>query len=74
MVVFISGICPVQNKRSFFIMITGELLLEKEESISTLFRKRIRRIGIILVLFSFFYYIVNICRNPEVNFSPGGFF
>lgn len=56
-----------------FIMITGALLLEKEESISTLFRKRIRRIGIILVLFSFFYYIVDICRNPGVNFSPGEF-
>lgn len=35
-----------------FFMISGGLLLDRDESISQLFRKRILRIGIVLVLFS----------------------
>lgn len=39
-----------------FFMVTGALLLEKEESFSELFRKRILRISVILFGVSLFYY------------------
>ena len=52
-----------------FIMITGALLLDKEESVPDLYKKRIARIGIVLILFSLFYYCLNILRNGEASFS-----
>ena len=56
-----------------FIMITGTLLLEKEESIRDLYKKRVGRIGIVLILFSLFYYCLNICRNKGSIFSLTAF-
>ena len=56
-----------------FIMITGSLLLDKKESVREVYTKRIRRIGIILILFSLFYYILNVCRNVEKEFSLSDF-
>ncbi len=55
-----------------FVMISGALLLEKEETIRDLFRNRIRRIGIVLVVFSLLYYVLNVVRSMG-SFSPGGF-
>ena len=52
-----------------FIMITGALLLGKEESIRELYKKRVCRIGAVLVIFSFFYYVISVFRNPEEAFS-----
>lgn len=56
-----------------FIMITGTLLLDKEESIRNLYKKRMGRIGIVLILFSLFYYCLNIYRNKVSTFSLTAF-
>lgn len=52
-----------------FIMITGALLLGKIEPIRDLYKKRIWRLGIILIIFSLFYYIINVFRNSNEEFS-----
>lgn len=52
-----------------FIMITGALLLEKKEPIKVLYKKRICRMAVVLVIFSFFYYMLSVFRNPEKEFS-----
>lgn len=50
-----------------FVMVSGAVLLGKEEKYGTIFRKRILRTIIVIVLFSFVYYI-----NDVVN-SAGEF-
>lgn len=62
-----SALCRVNVP--LFIMITGALLLEKEESVRTLYKKRVLRIGIVLAVFSFFYYTLNVFRNAQNEFS-----
>ena len=52
-----------------FFMISGVLLLGKEESIKDIFIKRILRYAIIIVLFSFVYYIRLYIQHPEYGFS-----
>lgn len=46
-----------------FLMISGALLLEKEESFKTLFCKRVLRIVLVLVVFSALYYLLDIANN-----------
>lgn len=46
-----------------FFMIAGALLLSKEEDISTVLRKRVSRISVTLIIFSFGLYIIYIIKN-----------
>lgn len=46
-----------------FFMISGALLLEKEEPIKTLFYKRVLRIITVLIVVSALYYLFDIVRN-----------
>ena len=52
-----------------FFAVSGALLLKKDESIKDLFLKRILRYGIIIVFFSFVYYVRLVIMNPEYGFS-----
>lgn len=52
-----------------FFMISGAVLLDKEESLKELFRKRILRIGIVLLLFSLVQYAVAIFRGRVQEYS-----
>lgn len=52
-----------------FFMISGALLLNKEESIRALFQKRILRMGIVLILFSAIQYAVLIYRGRIEEYS-----
>lgn len=52
-----------------FFMISGVLLLDKKETLKELFIKRILRYVVIIVLFSFIYYIRLYIHHPEYGFS-----
>ena len=52
-----------------FVMITGTLLLDKTESMYSLFKKRVLKIGSVLFSFSFFYYVLDVYRDKTINFS-----
>ena len=52
-----------------FFMISGVLLLDKEETLKELFIKRILRYGVIIILFSFIYYVRLYIHHPEYGFS-----
>lgn len=51
-----------------FIMISGAVLLGKEESYKDLYKKRVLRTAIVIVIFSFIYYI-NMLIKKETTFS-----
>lgn len=55
-----------------FFAITGALLLDREESLSRLWKHRIARAGAILLFWSFFYYLVEV-RLGGRSFRPGEF-
>lgn len=57
-----------------FFMISGVLLLDKEETLKELFVKRILRYGVIILLFSFIYYVRLYIHHPEYGFSIKFFF
>lgn len=57
-----------------FFMISGVLLLDKEETLKELFIKRMLRYGVILLLFSFIYYVRLYIHHPEYGFSMKYFF
>lgn len=57
-----------------FFMVSGALLLKKEENLITLYKKRVLRFFCILVVFSFFYYIVDIALHNETAFDLKRFF
>lgn len=52
-----------------FLMVSGSLLLQKEESIGAIYKKRISRIAIVLLSFSTFYYVVQTARGKRSVFS-----
>ena len=56
-----------------FFAISGALLLKKKESIKELYSKRVVRILSALILFSFFYYLIQVYRG-KVVFSISNFF
>lgn len=64
---FFSILCRVNVP--LFFMISGALLLEREETLTELFRKRIFRIVPALLLFSFIHYAVDLLRGKEMEFS-----
>lgn len=51
-----------------FIMISGAVLLGKEESYKDLYKKRVLRTAVVIVVFSFVYYI-NMVIKKETTFS-----
>lgn len=65
--IFLSNLCKIGVP--LFFMISGALLLPKNETIKELFVKRILRFAIIIVLFSFIYYIRLYIQHPEYGFS-----
>lgn len=52
-----------------FFMISGALLLGKEEPIKDVLLRRVLRYAIILVVFSFIYYVRMYIQHPEYGFS-----
>lgn len=50
-----------------FFMITGALLLKKDESISTLYKKRVRKIALVLLVTSLVYYFFEKYAIHNVN-------
>lgn len=56
-----------------FFMVSGALLLGKQESIRMVLKKRVLRIAIILPLISFLYYLARVLVE-RVPFSAGEFF
>ena len=52
-----------------FFMITGALLLGREETYGQLLRRRVLRIGIVLVLFSGIHYLVDAARGAVETLS-----
>lgn len=52
-----------------FFMISGALLIPKEETLTTLLQKRVLRIAIVIVLFSFILYVRLYLRNVEYGFG-----
>lgn len=52
-----------------FFMISGALLLGKEETVAEIFKKRIVRYVLTIVIFSFIYYVRLYLKNPEYGFS-----
>lgn len=69
--VFLSMLCKAAAP--VFFMISGALLLGKDESIGTVFRKRVLKIFLALILFSFLYYLKLVLKG-EMTFSLLFFF
>lgn len=65
--IFLSNFCKIGVP--LFFMISGALLIPKKESLKELFVKRILRIVIIIVVFSFIYYIRFYLQHPEYGFN-----
>lgn len=59
--IVLSAIC--RTAVPLFLMISGALLLGKEESFKTLFCKRVLRIVLVIVVFSALYYLLDIANN-----------
>lgn len=64
---FFSVLCRVNVP--IFFMISGALLLERQESIWELYRKRVLRIVLVICVFSFFQYAVDVARGKKMQFS-----
>lgn len=52
-----------------FFMISGTVLLSKQESIKELFKKRIIRIVLVILIFTFLQYLRILRVNPDSDFS-----
>lgn len=50
-----------------FWMISGCLLIEKEESIGIIYKKRVLRMVLVLVLFSLIHYAIPMVKHPEMR-------
>lgn len=65
--IFLSNLCKIGVP--LFFMISGALLIPKKESLKELFVKRILRIVIIIIVFSFIYYVRFYLQHPEYGFN-----
>ena len=65
---FLSVLCKIAVP--LFWMVSGALLLEKEEDIKTLFLHRFLRMAVVLAVFSFGYYLYSAKGNPDFRLSP----
>lgn len=59
---------------TLFFMVTGAVLLQKEERFADIFHRRILKMAVILIIFSFFQYVCCYHTNPEIGFSIPVFF
>lgn len=57
-----------------FFMISGALLLKKEESIGYVFKHRVLRIFLVIMVLSFIQFLSNYFHNPEFGFVISRFF
>lgn len=69
--VFLSMLC--KGAVPIFFMISGTLLLGKEESIGNVFKKRVLKIALALLVFSFLYYMKLVLKG-EMTLSLLAFF
>lgn len=69
---FFAMVCRIAV--SLFWMISGCLLIEKGESIGVIYKKRILRIALALVLFSLIHYIIPMVKHPEMRVFDAGYF
>lgn len=53
-----------------FWMVSGALLLDRDEDIKYIFRHRVLRMVIVLAVFSFGYYLYSAKGNPDFRVSP----
>ncbi len=65
--IFLSNLCKIGVP--LFFMISGALLIPKKESLKELFVKRVLRIIIIIIAFSFIYYVRFYLQHPEYGFN-----
>lgn len=63
-----------QACNNIFFMITGAVLLSKEESIGAVLKYRFLRMLIVVILFSFVQYIYNYTLRPEIGMEISVFF
>ena len=66
--------CIAQVSVPLFFLITGAVLLHKEESLKTVLKHRALRIFLIILLFGFIQYAYFYYLNPEIEFSLPVFF
>ena len=66
--------CVAQVSVPLFFLITGAVLLHKEESLKTVLKHRALRIFLIILLFGFIQYAYFYYLNPEIGFSLPVFF
>lgn len=67
----VSIICKVAVP--LFFMISGALLLDRDESLKDLYRKRVLRYFIVLLFFSAVYYLIDYITEKETALNPGRF-
>ena len=65
--IFLDVIC--KSGVPLFFMVSGALLLGREESFKVIFLKRVLRYVVILLFFSFLYYVRLYVLHPEYGFS-----
>lgn len=68
---FFSILCRVNVP--LFFMISGALLLKEDESLAKLFQKRILRIAVVILLFSFMQYVVDLAEGKDIPVSAAYF-
>lgn len=56
---------------SVFFLISGALLLHKDESLKEIMKKRVLKYVIIIIIFDFIQYCYNYYNNPEIGFNIG---
>lgn len=54
---------------AIFFMISGILLLNKEEPLKTVITKRVLKFLAIIIIFDFLQYCYNFCNNPAIGFD-----
>ena len=64
---FLSVLCKIAVP--LFWMVSGALLLNRDEDIKTVFTHRFLRVALVLALFSFGYYLYSAKGNPDFRFS-----
>ena len=66
--------CVTKTCNMLFFMISGALLLHKEESLRTIFVHRVLRMVLIILIFGLLQYYLNYKANPAIGFSMDVYF
>lgn len=67
-------LCISMTCNALFFMVTGAVLLHKEESLKEIYRRRILKTVVIILLFSLFQYTYYYLTMPEMGFDLPFFF